>query len=242
LESEMHRRVMNVLIDSVDQYFRGRSDYFAGGNMFIYYNKQQARNLDYRGPDFFFVWGRPRLPARKYWAIWEEDGHFPNVIVELTSSSTRHIDYCTKKDLYESTFRTGDYFCYDPLTFELFGWTLTPHGYVELEPNEEGWLWSEQLELWIGTTLCVVANTKNVFLRFRTPDGKLVETFEDAACDVAERARVEAEQAKVGAERAKVEAERAKVEVERERFRAETAEAELARLKAAFTAKDQPQS
>ena len=46
---------INLLIDVVVWLFRGRNDYFVGGNMFVYFGKQQARQRYYRGPDFFFV-------------------------------------------------------------------------------------------------------------------------------------------------------------------------------------------
>jgi Uma2 family endonuclease len=218
LETSWHRYAMNVLIDSVEQHLLGRKDFYVGGNMFIYYNTEQAKNRDYRGPDFFFVNGRPLNPPRKYWAIWEEAGRFPNVIVELMSSSTRHIDLGVKRTLYEKTFRTGDYFCYDPDTFELFGWTLTPDGYVELMPNDEGRLWCEELQLWIGTHLCKVGSYKQIFLRFFRSDGTLVL---------------------LAAEAAQAEAERAQANADRERLRAEAAEAELATLKAALARKDE---
>lgn len=35
-ESNCHRIAMNVLIEAVHQVYRGRDDYFAGGNMFVY--------------------------------------------------------------------------------------------------------------------------------------------------------------------------------------------------------------
>jgi Uma2 family endonuclease len=89
LESEWRRLAMNLLIDIVCFFLRDRDDYFVGGNMFIYYSARQAKTLEYRGPDFFFVWGRPRQPMRPYWAVWDEDGHYPNVIIELSSPHHR---------------------------------------------------------------------------------------------------------------------------------------------------------
>ena len=51
LETNWHRIQMNLLIDSVHYYWRERQDYFAGGNMFIYFSSEQIRNRDYRPPD-----------------------------------------------------------------------------------------------------------------------------------------------------------------------------------------------
>jgi Uma2 family endonuclease len=49
LETNWHRLQINLLVDIVKEHWRGRTDYFAGGNMFIYYSLEQARNHDYRG-------------------------------------------------------------------------------------------------------------------------------------------------------------------------------------------------
>ncbi len=38
--------------------------------------------------------------------IWEEEGRYPDVIVELTSPSTARTDKVRKKAIYEGTFRT----------------------------------------------------------------------------------------------------------------------------------------
>lgn len=53
LESDRHCIAMNRLIHSVQQAFSQRTDFFAGGNMFVYYSRNQAMNQDFRGPDFF---------------------------------------------------------------------------------------------------------------------------------------------------------------------------------------------
>lgn len=55
LESNWHQLQINLLGDALDQHWQGRTDFFAGGNMFVYYSLEQARNRDYRGPDFFVV-------------------------------------------------------------------------------------------------------------------------------------------------------------------------------------------
>ena len=47
---------MNVLIDLVLVALAERSDFFVGGNMFVYYSRTQAMNRDFRGPDFLLLW------------------------------------------------------------------------------------------------------------------------------------------------------------------------------------------
>ncbi len=250
------RYAFNLLDESVRQHFRDRDDFYSGADMFIYFSEQQARNRDFCGPDFFFVWGRPPLPLRPYWAIWDEDWHFPNVIIELLSDSTRKDDLGIKKEVYQDIFKTEDYFCYDFATGELFGWTLSSGEYVELEPNDRGWMWSEQLGLWVGAARGVYLGFEDVWLRFFTPDGQLLQSFAEAAAAHAERetnradgeasrAEREASRAEREASRAEREASRAEREAsraEREAKRAKDAEAELARLKAELAARDKPQS
>lgn len=85
--------------------------------------------------------------------VWEEDGRYPDVTVELLSPSTASVDSGVKKDLSERVFRTPDYFIYDPFAADsLSGWHLElGRCYQPLIPNERGWLWCETLELWLGT-------------------------------------------------------------------------------------------
>ena len=85
LETPRHRSAMNLLIRSLDHHWIDRNEYFVGGNMFLYYSATQAKNRDFRGPDFFVSLEVDRSRDRKYWAIWDEGGKYPDVIVELMS-------------------------------------------------------------------------------------------------------------------------------------------------------------
>ncbi|MEB3357536.1 MAG: Uma2 family endonuclease [Synechococcales bacterium] len=109
LETNRHRIAMNVLIDSTLQVLQPRSDFFAGGNMFVYYSRDQVMNRDFRGPDFFVALDVDGSRERQGWVVWDENGRYPDVIVELLSASTAMVDRGIKKDLYERTFRTPDY-------------------------------------------------------------------------------------------------------------------------------------
>ncbi len=105
LETHRHRKAMNVLIDSIEQAYQDREDFFVGGNMFIYFSRERVFNKDFRGPDFFVVLDIDGSYKRQGWVVWNENGRYPDVIVELMSESTAKIDLTTKKDLYERTFR-----------------------------------------------------------------------------------------------------------------------------------------
>ncbi|QLE55218.1 Uma2 family endonuclease [Nostoc sp. TCL26-01] len=183
LESNRHRIAMNVLIRSLQQAWADRYDFFTGGNMFIYYSSTQVRNKDFRGPDFFVVLNVNGNHPRQGWVVWEEDGRYPDVIVELMSPSTATIDKGIKKALYEQTFHTSDYFIYDPFDpNSLRGWHLDHNQqYQPLTPNEQGWLWCQKLSLWLGTSEGTIDRETAIWLRFYDVAGNLLLLPEEAA-------------------------------------------------------------
>lgn len=221
LESDWHVIEISLLRELVHQQLAGRQDFFAGGNMFIYFDEEHARNRNFRGPDFFFVWGASPMPLRPYWAVWKEGGRYPDVIIELLSQATADVDLATKKDIYEQVFHTSEYFCYDPDARKLDGWRLEKRKYRPIKPNEKGWLESEQLGLWLGTWSGLHLNRDTTWLRFYTPEGILVPTIAESTAMAQQRAAVAQQQAAV-----------AQQAINEQRRRAEVAEAELARLKA----------
>lgn len=162
LESSWHRAQINLLIEIINYRWRERNDFFAAGNMFIYYSFQQIRTGSYKGPDFFLVRGVDSGHSRPKWVVWDEGGRYPDVIVELMSPSTRQEDLGHKKALYEQVFKTRDYFCYDPETEELLGWTLDKGVYQALESDENGRLWSGALEAWPTTRPLVSPELRHV--------------------------------------------------------------------------------
>jgi Uma2 family endonuclease len=171
LENELHLRQLILLIQCLEWLWRDRQDFYAFGNLTIYYSPRQRKSEKFRGPDFFVVLGTERK-SRKSWVVWEEDGKYPNVIVEVLSPKTAKIDRGLKKQLYQDTFRTPDYFWFDPKTLEFKGFHLVDGRYQELLANEQGWLWSEQLGLWLG--VC------DSMLRLFTPEGQLIPAPEEA--------------------------------------------------------------
>lgn len=221
LDSPWHRDEINLLVELVRCRFLGQNDFFVGGNMFIYYSFAQVRNRQFLGPDFMFVRGVDRHQPRRYWAVWEENGKYPNVIVELLSESTAREDRTRKKLVYEQTFRTPEYYLYDPDTRDLEGWRLSGERYQLIRPNHRGWLWSDQLELWLGTWEGEYVGELATWLRLYDPQEQLVLLGAET-----EHQRAEAE-----CQRAEAEHQRA----EAERQRAEAAETELARLKSLLT-------
>jgi Uma2 family endonuclease len=199
LDSHRQRIQMNFLIDVIGQAMaaRGQTDFFASGNMFVYYSPEQARDVAagrryFRGPDVFFVdHVDPKVDQeRKAWVSWEEDGRLPDLIVELLSPSTEKIDRNDKMKLYSRVFRTRDYFLYDLDSATLEGFRLAGDLYQPIRPDAKGRLRSEVLGLDMGLWRGVVENQNATWARLFSLDGDLVPTRAEAA--QAEVARLQA--------------------------------------------------
>ncbi|MSU77765.1 MAG: hypothetical protein EXS16_06685 [Gemmataceae bacterium] len=144
------------------------------------------------------------------------------------------MDRNEKKDVYERQFRTPEYFWYDPEDNILKGWQLSDEIYQPIKPNEKGWLFSEQLNVWIGKWIGVHRGKKTIWIRFFSPDGVLVPTIaesNDVAQAQARAAQQKAKLAQQQAEFAQQKAEIAQQSLDEQRRRAEAAEAELAQLR-----------
>lgn len=89
------------------------------------------------------------------------------------SDSTANTDKGLKKEIYQDTFRTLDYFWFDPYTQEFTGFHLVDGEYQPLQASEQGYLWSQQLGLYLGVY--------EGLLRFFTRDGQLVPTPKETA-------------------------------------------------------------
>lgn len=188
VETDLHLRQIILLLQCLDWWWRSRDDYFATGNLTIYYSPRQLKSEDFRGPDFFVVLGTERK-TRKSWVVWQEDGKYPNIIVELLSKSTAATDRGFKKQIYQDTFRTPDYFWFDPDSLEFAGFRLVGGQYEPIQPNTQGWLWSQQLELYLG-----IHQRK---IRFFTAEGLLVPTPEEVAEEQTQRAEEQTQKAEI---------------------------------------------
>jgi Uma2 family endonuclease len=190
LESDLHLFQILLLLQCLQWAWRDRQDFYAAGNLTIYYSPRQRKSEYFRGPDFFAVLGVDPHP-RKSWVVWEEGGQYPHIIIELLSDSTAQVDRTEKKQIYQDVFRTPDYFWFDPQTGEEFaGFHLLDGRYEPIAPNDQGLLWSEQLGLYLGR--------HEGKLRFFDADGCLLPTPQEDAI----RAQEDASQAREDAIRA----------------------------------------
>ncbi len=237
LESDRHLQQILFLLASLGWWWRdcpdapdgGRHDFFMAGNLTIYFNPDQLKTQDFRGPDFFVVLDTDDR-ERKSWVVWQENYKCPNIIIELLSDSTASVDRGRKKQIYQDDFKTPEYFWFDPYSFEFKGFRLQPSGrYQAIEKTARGWRWSEQLQLYLG-----VDGKK---LRFFTVEGEMVPAPAEAA--IAERERASAaylqlQQAEAEAREAQLRAEQAEAReaIERDRAEQERQRAEQERQRA----------
>ncbi|MEW5859952.1 MAG: Uma2 family endonuclease [Cyanobacteriota bacterium] len=214
MESQRHVLQMQLLINTLLLMWAERQDVFVGGNMFVYYSLEQVRNKDFNGPDVFVVLDVPRR-ERKSWVVWEE-GKGPDLVIELLSDSTAQQDKNEKKQVYQNRLRVPNYFWFDPFSAEWAGFALQNGVYVEIQPDAQNRLISQQLGLalvrWEGNYQGVSAR----WLRWETLDGNLLPTPEELAEQERQRAD-EAQQQAEAAQRQAAELE-AKLARYQERF------------------------
>jgi Uma2 family endonuclease len=195
MESSQHYWQLLLLVTCLESLWHDRDDFFIGANLTIYFSRQQLKNRDFRGPDLFLVRPTEKKP-RKSWVVWEEDGRYPNVIIELLSDSTAEVDRTLKKALYQDRFHTPEYFWFSPETLEFAGFALVGGLYQPLPTTPEGYRWSDELQLFLG-----IHEGK---LRYFTPTKQLVPTPEEAA----RQAEAEARQAQAETQQAQAEVQR----------------------------------
>lgn len=194
MESPWYYKSTTLLMSSCIAARGGRmDDYYIGANMFVYYSLQQVRNKDYKGPDVFIAKHADGQRKRLYWAIWDENGSYPDVIFELLSESTEQHDLGFKKQLYEQRFRSPEYFCIAPEVERLLGWRLGEGVYQPITPDERGWLWSKELDLWLGPWQGVYLAEEHIWPRFYHPDSSLVLLPDEAALIALEAERKRAD-------------------------------------------------
>jgi Uma2 family endonuclease len=186
MESSLHYMQLALLVTCLEMLWQDRSDFFIGANLTIYFSRQQLKNHDFRGPDFFLVRNTDHKP-RKSWVVWEEDGKYPDLIIELLSDSTATTDRALKKELYQTRFHTPEYFWFSPDTLEFQGFRLNGQQYEEIQPNAQGQLWSEVLDLFLGI--------HDGQLRYFTPDGQPIPTPIEAANQAQDQATQAQDQA-----------------------------------------------
>jgi Uma2 family endonuclease len=195
LESPWHRDGMMILLDQIEKHLLGRNDFYAGGDMFVHYSLKKDKRTDFRGPDVFVVFDVPREPDRKSWVVWEEDWHYPDIVVEILSESTESIDRVEKFALYRDVWKTTEYFLFDFETMKAEGWRLENGKYQSIQPNSNGHIECQQLGLWLGGAEIVWRGRRQSLPALFESGGQFAPTFELQALQLADAAKLKASDA-----------------------------------------------
>jgi Uma2 family endonuclease len=216
METPQHRNQMNLLINTLERAWMDRQDFFAGGNMFVYYSLEQVKKNDFRGPDVFVVLNTNRR-VRKSWVVWEENGRTPDVVIELLSVTTEAVDRGEKMRIYAQDLHVAEYYLFDPLSCVLEGYSLDPATatYERMDSLPGGDLPCHRLGLRLGVRSGTFMGVTTDWLRWmdsrgavlpsdaeiaRSTEG-LLRASEERARAVEERARASEEQARLLAEK-----------------------------------------
>jgi Uma2 family endonuclease len=147
-ETDLHRLLMIDLLQTLHDQFADDADVYVSGNLLLFYEEGNRRK--HVSPDVFVVFGVPDR-VRENYLLWEE-GRGPNVVIELTSSSTRREDTHKKYELYRDVLRVPEYFLFDPygdyLDPRFQGFRLTAGEYRPMRVKD-GRLRSRHLGLWL---------------------------------------------------------------------------------------------
>jgi len=108
-ETDLHRRIMFDLINMLERHYAGQEVYVSGNLLLCY---EQGNRRKHVSPDVLVTKGlRPGL--RLNYILWQERLP-PNVVIEVTSKTTRKEDIETKFEIYQNVIRVAEYFLFDP--------------------------------------------------------------------------------------------------------------------------------
>ncbi|MCY7408356.1 MAG: Uma2 family endonuclease [Alkalinema sp. CAN_BIN05] len=147
VDSELQRLLADLLRNMLAGIFKGRTDWFFGIDMGVYYSPDEPAIA----PDGFLSIGVKSVKTkglRTSYVLWEDDGVIPQFILEVVSKSYRG-EYTTKKDLYQN-LGVLYYVVYNPIrrrknTLEVY--RLVQGQYVPVIGNP---VWMPEIGLGIG--------------------------------------------------------------------------------------------
>ena len=173
--TEFHGMQINIFYDQLSRYF-GINDYVHIGNdNFIYYAEGDLTKVV--APDIFVVFGVKKYPLRRSFYTWSE-GAVPVAVFEFLSDATADQDRHEKAQVYLKDMGVQEFFIHQPemdKPAEFFGWRRSASGnIVDIEPDAEGGLFSEALNLWFRWK--EDHTTRVRLLRPSLPDGTPINT------------------------------------------------------------------
>lgn len=131
-ETDLHRLDMIDSIETLELFFMGQRVYVTG-NILLFYRRGNRRK--HVSPDVMVVKGLDPHQRDNY-LLWEE-GKPPDVVIEVTSKSTRDEDLEDKFEIYRDEIKVREYFLFDPraeyLKPSLKGYRLVRGNYVPIK-------------------------------------------------------------------------------------------------------------
>lgn len=221
-ETPIHRRLMTELIFQLENLFEKKKDVYVSGNMMMYYVEGEPDKTF--SPDVFVVRG-VKQEMRRIYKIWEEGGHAPDVVIELSSRKTWKEDFGKKMDLY-AALGVKEYFIFDPeypkRRKPLSAYRLSGGKYVEVLVSG-GRVMSQELGLELvdtGETLRLFNPKTKQFLLTSTEErqARLQETLARQQAEAATQAEASARQ-QAEEELLKAQSELAKLQEEIKRLK-----------------------
>lgn len=111
-ETDTHRTLMIDLLTALDEHFQNDPQIYVSGNIFLYY-RDEAGVLQSISPDILIVRGVEKKIRRIY--NMDVERKAPDVVIELTSISTKMEDLGNKRFTY-AYLGVKEYFIFDPLS------------------------------------------------------------------------------------------------------------------------------
>lgn len=221
-----HADQITMFSEQLSRYFQINAHVYIGVDSFIYYREGDITK--FIAPDIYVVFGVAKYPQRRSFYTWTE-GAVPAVIFEFLSDSTATQDRHEKVRIYLNDMAGQEYFIHQPemeKPAEFRGWRRSPtRGIVELEPDAQGGLFSEALNLYFRWEDQHHSQVR--LLRPYLPDGTPITTSTEE-----EQLRMEEQQLRMEEQQLRMEAEALAAEEARRRREAES---ELERLRAQLT-------
>jgi Uma2 family endonuclease len=214
------------------------NEVFVACDLNLYYDLDHSSW--YKRPDWFAVVGVDRFyektKPRLSYVIWQEKVK-PFIIVELLSPSTRKEDLGLlrgeegktpyKWEVYEEILQVPYYVVFDGRSNQLRLFKLI-NGHYQSQSVVNGEYWFAEIELGLKVVFCKYQDLNRLWLRWYDRFDNLIPTALERMKQEKQRAEREKQRAKQEKQRAKQEKQRA----EQEKQRADSAELEIARLKA----------
>ncbi len=186
-ETDVHRSLLLSLVGVFQYVF---PDAYVSGNICLYYEEGNPKKMI--SPDVLLCRSQHREMKRVYFA-WESNAQL-DLVIELSSKSTKKTDHHKKKRLYAEILQVPYYVIFDPEAWTLDAFVLQGDEYQDL-PIKNGRCHLDALNVSVGID-------PDVYLRVFDHQGTPVLTTDERAENAEERAENAEERAENAEERA----------------------------------------